>query len=172
MMSRKKPGLTKSGQPRCGKCVQKAKAQAFDYSAGVSFEEWGADADAPECQLCHRCDMMFLRSLVTECAQCFDSLCSACADGHADEHKPNDELAHREPRLVRRCPFCGSVSVLSFGPAEWRCESCTHEWNGSANTALTDDGNRCARCNASLHETEKIHGCIMCAANSQALSLA
>lgn len=76
----------------------------------------------------------------------------------------------REPRLVRRCPFCGSVSVLSFGPAEWRCESCTHEWNGSANTALTDDGNRCARCNASLHETEKIHGCIMCAANSQALS--
>lgn len=149
MMSRKKPGLTKSGQPRCGKCVHagehfripggthlhckhpvesvrdtppygtgwgtlrrwtdscsafepvltKAKAQAcealLDYSAGVSFEEWGADADAPECQLCHRCDMMFLRSLVTECAQCFDSLCSACADGHADEHKPNDELAHR-----------------------------------------------------------------------------
>ncbi len=71
------------------------------------------------------------------------------------------------PRLVRRCPFCGSASVWSFGTAEWRCEKCTHEWNGSANTALTDDGNRCARCNASLHETEKIHGCIMCAANTQ-----
>lgn len=28
------------------------------------------------------------------------------------------------------------------------------------------DGKRCARCNASLHETEKTHGCIMCAANT------
>lgn len=41
------------------------------------------------------------------------------------------------------------------------------ENNSSASTALTDDGKRCARCNASLHETEKTYGCIMCAANDK-----
>lgn len=73
---------------------------ALDYRAGVSFEEWEADDAAPECQLCHRCDLMFLRSLVTECEQCYDAICSACSEGHADEHKPN--ALHELP------PPCGS----------------------------------------------------------------
>lgn len=71
---------------------QQQACSALDYRSGVSFEEWEADEEAPECQLCHRCDRMFLRSLVTECDQCFDAICCACSEGHADEHKPNAEL--------------------------------------------------------------------------------
>ena len=44
-------------------------------------------------------------------------------------------MTTEENRLAGRCPFCGSGSVWSFGAAEWRCEACTREWNGSANTA-------------------------------------
>ena len=96
---------------------------------------------------------------------------------HYGQYVPEPQLppSTRKPEAsapvpLFACPFCKASSVWSFGVCEWRCETCTREWNGSAKTALTQDGTRCARCNAALHETEKTYGCIMCAANVPALA--